>query len=141
MEIEVHIEDARAILVLRGQAIDDLDRQRFREAVDRVLRDGYRVVVLDLQGVTSIDSAFLGEIIRARTMIDRQKGVLSVANPTQRIRDLLTVIESMLPKLFHPSASRASDARSNGPLWVALSILLVIIVMIVWRLAGLFRVP
>jgi len=48
-------------------------------------------IVLNLAGVPYLDSAGLGEVVRAYTTVSRQGGSLKLLNLTKRITDLLSI--------------------------------------------------
>ena len=51
--------------------------------------------MLNLEGVPYIDSAGLGEMVRAYTTVSRQGGKLKLLNLTKRIEDLLAITKLM----------------------------------------------
>lgn len=65
--------------------------------VAEFLQDGGRVV-LDLSGVTSIDSAGIGELILLHTQAQSIKAEMKYASPSPLVRDLLglTNVDSVL---------------------------------------------
>ena len=59
---------------------------RVRHRIGALLRGGERQIVLDMTGVTSIDAAGIGELVRAYNMARAVEGTLHVANPSARAR-------------------------------------------------------
>lgn len=60
-----------------------------RHCVRALLRGGERDVVLDLAGVTNIDAAGLGELVRAHNMASAVNGTVHVVNAGARVRQLI----------------------------------------------------
>jgi len=77
--------------------------------VGEVLQDGGKVV-LDLSGVSSIDSAGIGELAFLYSCARSQNADLKCASPSPFVRDLLdlTNLDSVLE--IHPSVSEALAA-------------------------------
>jgi anti-sigma B factor antagonist len=74
--------------------------------VGEVLQSGGKVI-LDLGGVSSIDSAGMGELVFLHTWARRQNAELKCAGPSRFVRDLLdlTNLDSVLE--IHPSVHEA----------------------------------
>jgi anti-sigma B factor antagonist len=49
--------------------------------------EGWRKVVLNVAGVPYLDSAGLGEFVRAYTIVGRKGGKLKLLNPQHQLRD------------------------------------------------------
>ena len=60
-----------------------------RHDVRELLRRGERRIVLDMSGVSKIDAAGIGELIRTLNMTAAMNGVLRIANVTRWVRELL----------------------------------------------------
>ena len=71
-------------------------------------------VVLDLEGVSSIDSAGIGELVSLYTWAQARNADLKCASPSPFVRDLLhlTNLNSVLE--IHPSVSDALAAFQPG---------------------------
>jgi anti-anti-sigma factor len=77
--------------------------------VAQLLKDGGKVV-LDLEGVVSIDSAGIGELVLLHTQARLQKADMKYASPSPLVRDLLglTNVDSVLE--IHPNLCDALAA-------------------------------
>ena len=60
-----------------------------RDSVRTLLRQGERVIVLDLAAVTRIDAAGVGELVRAFNMAAAVNGRLRIANASRWVRKVL----------------------------------------------------
>src|SRR5580765_4521219 len=79
------------LVELGGRLTVNDDPGRFRQAVDESVGRGVKLVVLDLSGVSYIDSTRLGELISAHVSLTRQSGTLKLVHTPARIRELLQV--------------------------------------------------
>ncbi|MBA3714629.1 MAG: STAS domain-containing protein [Pyrinomonadaceae bacterium] len=62
-----------------------------RSAVRRLLEEGKKKILLNLAGVSYVDSSGIGELVSSFTTINREGGQLKLLNLTQKIRDLLAI--------------------------------------------------
>ena len=60
-----------------------------RHMVRTLLRRGERRIVLDLAGVSRIDAAGIGELVRAYNIAIASNGALRIVNTTPRVREML----------------------------------------------------
>jgi anti-sigma B factor antagonist len=61
------------------------------EALAPLLESGERRFVLDLGGITYLDSAGLGELVAARMLVTRAGGRIRLANLTRHVAELLAI--------------------------------------------------
>jgi anti-sigma B factor antagonist len=64
---------------------------RLRETISSALDDGERKLLLNMAEVHYLDSAGLGEVIRAYTSVTKQGGRLQLLKLTNKVRDLLLI--------------------------------------------------
>lgn len=62
-----------------------------RDKVRSVLQAGGKQIVVNLSGVSYMDSAGLGELVSAHATSARQGAALKLANATKRLQDLLVI--------------------------------------------------
>jgi anti-sigma B factor antagonist len=74
-------------LDLRGQRVADLG-----ETLRRVLDQGCRKLLLDLEKVTFLDSAGLGELVASRKRTLERGGDIHLLRPVGKVRDLLEIL-------------------------------------------------
>ena len=79
------------ILDLSGTITLGEGDELLKDKINHLLAQGHRKVVLDLTGVPYIDSAGLGEIVRAHTEFERRHGALKFLNLQQRLLDLFDI--------------------------------------------------
>ena len=97
------------IVYCQGRIVYRDEATTLSRLVDEVLINGGKVV-LDLSGVTSMDSAGIGELVFLHTRAQSQRADLKYASPTCLVRELLdlTNLDSVLE--IHPSVSEALAA-------------------------------
>lgn len=78
------------ILDIAGRITEECVNQ-LRDAVRPVVARGCVHVVFNLSGVPYVDSAALGEIVRAYTTTTRRGGTLKLLHVGSRVRQLLTI--------------------------------------------------
>jgi anti-sigma B factor antagonist len=61
------------------------------EVIRELVKKGERKIVLNLKGVTYIDSSGIGELTGALTSVQKQGGELKLVNPIPRVTDLLRI--------------------------------------------------
>jgi anti-anti-sigma factor len=70
----------------------------FRTLLDEVLRDQPRKVVVDLSGLTTMDSAALSMLVLLRDRISKIGGTVTLSRPPTQIARILEVVD--FGKLF-----------------------------------------
>jgi len=62
-----------------------------RDAIRRLAEEGKKKMLLNLAGVSYVDSSGIGELIANYTTVKRQGGQLKLLNLTDRIQNLLVI--------------------------------------------------
>ena len=65
--------------------------EQVRDKVRAVLQSGQRNVLVNLAGVSYMDSAGLGELVQAYSAASKAGGALKLLSPTKRLKDLLVI--------------------------------------------------
>jgi anti-sigma B factor antagonist len=79
------------ILDLKGKITLGEGDELLKDKVNSLVNQGQRKIVLNLADVPYLDSAGLGEVVRAYTTVTKQGGSLKLLNLTKRITDLLSI--------------------------------------------------
>ena len=79
------------ILDLKGKLTLGDGDEMMRNKINGLIQAGAKSIVLNLGDVPYIDSAGLGEVVRAYTTVKRHEGMLKLLNLTKRIQDLLAI--------------------------------------------------
>ena len=132
MEITHRTQGSTAIIRLCGRWVCGYDLcTDLRVHIRRLIEAGRFDVVLDLGGVTFIDSTVVGEIAWTHVALHRRGGRLTLLNPTRRMSRLLSI--SRLASVIEIRRSgdgsalasagptceitRGMDAASQVPVW------------------------
>ena len=92
MRIIVTEAGPESLLTLEGE-LDLGAVTQLRSVVHQALLRGGRSVVLDLSGVTFLDSAGLWELIFCRNLVDGVGGTLTVASRSAAVERLLRILD------------------------------------------------
>jgi anti-sigma B factor antagonist len=84
-----------------------------KEAIDSLIRQGNKYILLNLAKVPYIDSAGLGEIIRCFTSLRKNGGTLKLLSPNQRLIDLLTITKLVNVFDWHSDEAKAIASFSS----------------------------
>jgi anti-sigma B factor antagonist len=84
-----------------------------KNRVREVLQQGQKKLILDLAGVSYVDSAGLGEMVQAYATTKKEGGMLKLVAVTARLRDLLTITK--LVTVFDSYDSQADAVASFTP--------------------------
>ncbi len=79
------------VLDVKGKITLGEGDELLKDKVNSLINQGQRKIVLNLADVPYLDSAGLGEVVRAYTTVSRQGGALKLLNLTKRITDLLAI--------------------------------------------------
>ena len=91
MQITERLAGDVMVLDLKGKITLGEGDELLKDKVNSVVNQGYRKIILNLAEVPYLDSAGLGEVVRAYTTVSRQGGNLKLLNLTKRITDLLSI--------------------------------------------------
>jgi anti-sigma B factor antagonist len=79
------------LLDLQGRITIGEGSVQLRDAVGRLLAAGRQRIVLNLEGVTYVDSSGIGELVSRYTTTKNQGGQLKLLKLTKKIKDLLMI--------------------------------------------------
>jgi anti-sigma B factor antagonist len=92
---ELNIKERQAgdvtILDMTGKVTIGEGSVALRSAVRRLMEEGKKKILLNLSGVSYVDSSGIGELVSSYSTINREKGQLKLLNLTQKIQDLLAI--------------------------------------------------
>jgi anti-sigma B factor antagonist len=93
---ELNINERQAgdvtVLDMSGKITIGEGSVALRTAIRRLLEEGKKRILLNLAGVSYIDSSGIGELVSSYTAIGKEEGgQLKLLNLTQKIKDLLTI--------------------------------------------------
>lgn len=85
-----------SVLDLKGRVRISGGTLALHKSIRCLVEEGKTQVLLNLSGVTSIDSSGLGELISSRMTLSNRGGSLKLVHVTEGLRDLLTITK-LLP--------------------------------------------
>ena len=92
---ELNIKERQAgdvtVLDMDGKITIGEGSVALRTAIRRLLEESRKKILLNLAGVSYIDSSGIGELVSSFTAINKDGGQLKLLNLTQKIQDLLTI--------------------------------------------------
>jgi anti-sigma B factor antagonist len=99
LEIQSRQADNGVTVVAPTGRLDVAGAPTLKEAISEALKNGEPRVVLDMEGISFVDSTGLGSVIAALKQIRSSKGDLRLAAPNQQVRVVLelTTLDRVFP--------------------------------------------
>lgn len=91
MEISVREEHGVQLVSVIGRLTIGSSSEQLNEALTKLAEGGSRKIVLNLDGVSQIDSSGISAVVRHALSLARDGGVLRLVCGPGRVRDALTV--------------------------------------------------
>jgi anti-sigma B factor antagonist len=92
MQLEQRIAGNVAIITVTGDiTLNKGGDVLLKDKVQSLIQQGNKNIVIDLGGVSYVDSAGLGELVHAYATTKNKGGSLKLLNVTKKLRDLLIV--------------------------------------------------
>ena len=92
---ELNIRERQAgdvtILDMDGKITIGEGSMILRSAVRRLMEEGKNKLLLNLGGISYIDSSGLGELVSSHTAVGRENGQLKLLNLMQKVKELMTI--------------------------------------------------
>ena len=109
--VNLYIDERRVgnvtILDLKGRVRMDGGAVELHKAIRSLLDEGKTQILLNLSGVTHIDSTGLGELISIHISVGNKGGEIKLSHLTERLRDLMTITKLVTVFDVHDSESEA----------------------------------
>ena len=92
---ELNIRERQAgdvtVLDLEGKITIGEGSVSLRNAIRRLIQEGKKKILLNLGGVSYVDSSGIGELVSSHTTISREQGQLKMLGLTEKIKELLVI--------------------------------------------------
>lgn len=98
------------VLTLNGKLTIGEGEFALRQAVQQALNSGAQRIVLDLRGVTVIDSSGVGELVSAHTTVTNRGGRVVLANLPTRISEVMVITQIITVFDVYGSVNEAVSA-------------------------------
>jgi anti-sigma B factor antagonist len=114
MQLEQRITGGVAIITVTGDiTLNKGGDMLLKDKVQSLIQQGQKNLLIDLGGVSHMDSAGLGGLVAAYVTTKNAGGVLKLVNVTKRLRDLLVVTK--LVTVFETHDTEAAALASFKP--------------------------
>jgi anti-sigma B factor antagonist len=111
MSLEITVSEMKKVRLLEVSGrVDSVSADDLKAALEAALRAGYNQVVVDLHDVEYMSSAGLRELVSALKQANRQDGDLRLANPSDRVMEVLEL--AGLNTIFQVFPTRADAIGS-----------------------------
>ncbi len=82
-----------SILDLKGKITIGSGDVQLRETINKLVEDGKRNILINMQDVTTIDSSGIGELVGCYSSVTKKGGKLKLLHLPPKISDVLTVTQ------------------------------------------------
>src|SRR5260370_13983991 len=111
LDVESRQTDSGVTVLAPSGRLDVVGAPALKEAVSEAMKqNGHPRLVIDMEGVTFVDSSGLGSVVSALNQVRTSKGDLSLAPPNQHVRAVLE--PPALDRVF-PYVSTVEDALAE----------------------------
>jgi anti-sigma B factor antagonist len=112
MEITVRQSNGINFLAIHGRLTIGEPSEQLTEALQAIVQNGGRKVVVNLNGVPQIDSSGISSLVRSSIQLAREGGALHLVCGQGRVRDALTVtrLVEAIPTFDSDTTATASFA-------------------------------
>lgn len=93
MKIPARHDQGVTILEPKGKITIGVGDVALREAVNEALEAGARNILVNLGGVTTLDSSGIGELVSAYTTVTHRGGKLKLYNLPSKVNDILQITQ------------------------------------------------
>ncbi len=107
LEVETRQADNGVTVVAPTGRLDVAGAPALKDAISEAARDGSARIVIDMEGVSFVDSTGLGSVISALKQVRSREGELRLAAPNQQVRVVLelTTLDRVFP--YYPTVEDA----------------------------------
>jgi len=91
LEITIREEGDVTILELKGRATIGLGNDMLNAKLRQVVESGAKKLLINLAGMTQIDSSGISSIVRTFVTLERNQGTLKLLGPVGRVKEVLAV--------------------------------------------------
>lgn len=93
MRVDVRRRDDVVIVDLEGRLVAGVGDELLREVLDELLGEGWNKILLNLEGVTLMDSSGIGEVVAGWKLARRVGGQLKLLRPGERVEQTLKLTQ------------------------------------------------
>ncbi len=93
MKATSRTEEDVEIIELQGKITIGSGDTQLRDVIQKAITDGKTKILLDMRGVTTIDSSGIGELVGSYTTVTNRGGKLKLIRLPPKVTDLLQVTQ------------------------------------------------
>ena len=112
MQIEERVVGDVVIVTVTGDIAQGRGNVGLGDKVRSLIQQGYKKLLLDLGGVSYVDSSGLGELVYVYASVKNKGGALKLVGVTKRINDLFTLTKLLTVFETYDTESSALAAFS-----------------------------
>jgi anti-anti-sigma factor len=116
MQVDIRQDEDVIIVDLNGRMVAGVGEQILRDVMNQLVAEGWKRILLNLSGVSWIDSSGIGELVASLKMANRFGVVVKLLRIGDRVKHVLS-ISQILPLLdVYEDESEALEAlRGENP--------------------------
>lgn len=116
MHVEIRKNDDVVIVDLKGKLTAGLGDQILRDTIDELLAESWKKILLNLSGVSFMDSAGVGELVAGLRTAKRFGAAVRLLNASERVQSTL-YIAKLLPifELYQDEGEALARFRESAP--------------------------
>jgi anti-anti-sigma factor len=107
LEVQTRQTDSGVTVVAPNGRLDVAGAPALKEAIGNAVKDGTPRLVIDMEGVSFVDSTGLGSVIAALKLVRSSKGDLRLAAPNQQVRVVLELTTLDRVFAYYPTVEDA----------------------------------
>jgi anti-anti-sigma factor len=107
MKVTTRTSDGVEIIKLEGKITIGAGDSQLRESITNTLNQGKSKILLDMSGVTTIDSSGIGELVGSYTTVTNRGGKLKLLHLPAKVNDLLHVTQLITVFEVHENEQEA----------------------------------
>jgi anti-sigma B factor antagonist len=107
LEVQMRQTDSGVTVVAPNGRLDVAGAPALKEAIGNAVKDGPPRLVIDMEGVSFVDSTGLGSVIAALKLVRSSKGDLRLAAPNQQVRVVLELTTLDRVFAYYPTVEDA----------------------------------
>ncbi len=107
LDVQQHLTDSGVTVLAPSGRLDVAGAPALREAVGDAVKNGPPRLVIDMEGVSFVDSTGLGSVIAALKLVRSSKGDLRLAAPNQQVRVVLELTTLDRVFAYYPTVEDA----------------------------------
>lgn len=93
MNVSTREQDGVTILDLEGKITIGVGDVALRDAVQEAVNNGATKLLLNMEGVTTIDSSGIGEVVSAYTTVTNRGGKIRLCSLPPKVADILQITQ------------------------------------------------